>query len=220
MKNITFIRKATLAVIGSGVALAIAGGEPAVAQVTVNPQLFTDVTTGQTLANPPYTLGWEFVANNSITVNALGFFDDSQDGLAESHLVGLWDSQGNLIAETTVTTTDLLVNQWRYSGITPVTLTAGSDYYVGALYTSGADNVVFPGYSGAWTTPNITYLGATYAESAPDLADPTVPFDHNGFFGPNISAVPELSSWVMMLVGFAGLGFAGYRSSRKNVSAV
>jgi phospholipase/lecithinase/hemolysin len=29
-----------------------------------------------------------------------------------------------------------------------------------------------------------------------------------------LAAVPELSTWAMMLVGFAGLGFAGYRRSR------
>jgi hypothetical protein len=32
-------------------------------------------------------------------------------------------------------------------------------------------------------------------------------------------AVPELSTWAMMLAGFAGLGFAGYRAARKNTAA-
>jgi hypothetical protein len=32
------------------------------------------------------------------------------------------------------------------------------------------------------------------------------------------TAVPEPSTWAMMLIGFAGLGFAGYRASRKAVS--
>jgi hypothetical protein len=32
------------------------------------------------------------------------------------------------------------------------------------------------------------------------------------------SGVPEPSTWAMMLVGFAGLGFAGYRASRKKVA--
>jgi hypothetical protein len=33
------------------------------------------------------------------------------------------------------------------------------------------------------------------------------------------SNVPELSTWGMMLVGFAGLGFAGYRRTSKRLSA-
>jgi hypothetical protein len=31
--------------------------------------------------------------------------------------------------------------------------------------------------------------------------------------------VPELSTWALMLVGFAGLGFAGYRAQRKSTAA-
>jgi hypothetical protein len=33
------------------------------------------------------------------------------------------------------------------------------------------------------------------------------------------ATVPESSTWVMMLLGFAGLGFAGYRQARKGRSA-
>ena len=32
------------------------------------------------------------------------------------------------------------------------------------------------------------------------------------------AAIPEPSTWAMMLLGFAGLGFAGYRKTRKAVS--
>ena len=32
------------------------------------------------------------------------------------------------------------------------------------------------------------------------------------------TVVPETSTWVMMALGFVGLGFAGYRSSRKSVA--
>jgi hypothetical protein len=33
------------------------------------------------------------------------------------------------------------------------------------------------------------------------------------------SAAPEPSTWAMMLAGFAGLVYAGYRSTRKSASA-
>jgi hypothetical protein len=181
------------------------------ANAQINPQLFTDVTTAQTLGNPPFTLGWEFSTNNAINVNALGFFDDSQDGLAESHAVGLWNSAGNLLAEATVVSGDPLVDQWRYSDVTPVSLAAGEDYFVGALFTSGADPVVFPGFGASvTTTAYINYLGATYA-SGGSLSSPTLPDSSPGFFGPNISAtlVREPSTWAMMV-----LGFAGYRKAK------
>ena len=38
-----------------------------------------------------------------------------------------------------------------------------------------------------------------------------------GSFGPNLSStVPEPSTWAMMLIGFAGLSFAGWRAHRGN----
>jgi PEP-CTERM motif len=41
-----------------------------------------------------------------------------------------------------------------------------------------------------------------------------------GSFSTAAGAVPEPTTWAMMLIGFAGLGFAGYRASRKGASAV
>jgi hypothetical protein len=38
---------------------------------------------------------------------------------------------------------------------------------------------------------------------------------HITFEGTSTAAVPEPSTWAMMLVGFAGLGFAAFRSSTK-----
>ena len=49
--------------------------------------------------------------------------------------------------------------------------------------------------------------------------------DNRCAFGPALddvsvtSAVPELSTWGMMLLGFSGIGFVAYRRSRKNSSA-
>jgi PEP-CTERM motif len=37
----------------------------------------------------------------------------------------------------------------------------------------------------------------------------------SGSFATAAGAVPEPSTWAMLLIGFAGLGFAGYRSTRK-----
>jgi len=37
----------------------------------------------------------------------------------------------------------------------------------------------------------------------------------DGSFSWSITGVPESSTWAMLLVGFAGLGFAGYRQSKR-----
>ena len=39
--------------------------------------------------------------------------------------------------------------------------------------------------------------------------------DFNAAFSLTGAVVPEPSTWAMMLLGFAGLGFAGYRHARK-----
>ena len=39
-------------------------------------------------------------------------------------------------------------------------------------------------------------------------------FGSGGFSGPSAGTIPEPSTWAMMLIGFAGLGFAGARRRR------
>jgi hypothetical protein len=49
-------------------------------------------------------------------------------------------------------------------------------------------------------------------------ATPDRPMVGSSSFGGTWQVVPEPSTWAMMLLGFVGLGLAGYRSSRKAVS--
>jgi hypothetical protein len=203
----------------AGAALAVAVSLSASAQAAVlNPLLSISDPTGQSLGNGPFTLGWDFTVNSTITVNGLGVFDSGQDGLAESHAVGLWDSSGDLLASTTVGSglSGTLVDQFRYNSIAPVTLSADQTYYVGAVWLDGADPMVFNA-TGLFTNPSITYNASAYVGGSSSLAFPSNLYsDTTGYFGPNISAVPEPSTWAMMLLGFAGLGFAGYHRIRKD----
>jgi hypothetical protein len=62
----------------------------------------------------------------------------------------------------------------------------------------------------------INHIGGNYLEnpSGPEV------FNGNGFAGVTftaVPAVPETATWAMMLIGFAGLGFA-FRQSRRKVS--
>jgi hypothetical protein len=50
--------------------------------------------TPQTLANPPFSLGYTFDVTNPFVVQYLGYFDARGNGLNESHDIGLYDPSG------------------------------------------------------------------------------------------------------------------------------
>jgi hypothetical protein len=61
---------------------------------------------------------------------------------------------------------------------------------------------------------DFSFLDTNLPVDGPILADGTLISDP---LVPGSSAIPEPSTWAMMLVGFAGLGFAAYRRSRAAV---
>jgi hypothetical protein len=66
-------------------------------------------------------------------------------------------------------------------------------------------------------TSSATFIGFT---STTAITSVTVDYPNGYAFDlVSVSTVPEPATWTMMLVGFAGLGFAGYRRSKK-VSAL
>jgi hypothetical protein len=68
-----------------------------------------------------------------------------------------------------------------------------------------------------WSVYAIDGLTATSASTTllfSGYQNPT----YNGVDAVSVSAVPEPSTWAMLLLGFAGLGFAGYRRT-KNAGA-
>ncbi len=62
--------------------------------------------------------------------------------------------------------------------------------------------------------PRGLYIGGTYGDNYYEFLDYTGPY--SGTYLALSPVVPEPSTWAMMLLGFAGLGFAGYRASRKS----
>lgn len=186
---------------------------------TAVPAISVSNSVGTTLANPPFTLGWSFTVVTPVRVTALGFFDSGQDGLVESHALGLWDASGTLLATGSVSagTSNTLVDFFRYVSVTPVNLATGN-YTIGALFTSGLDGVHFPGTAGTLTVdPRISFGGATFAFGGV-LANPTLFTGGEGYIGPNmnIAPVPEPATWAMLIAGF---GLVGYVSRRRRVAA-
>jgi hypothetical protein len=117
-------------------------------------------TTGEPLSNPPLTLGWAFEVNNPVNVTWLSFFDSDQDGLVESHPVGIWNSAGDLIVSATVEagTVNPLHDKFRSVAVAPALLLPGA-YRIGALFTSGSDPNVFPTFTAGFSSaPDITFI--------------------------------------------------------------
>ena len=86
-------------------------------------------------------------------------------------------------------------------------------------------DIILPTTPEGGTGCNTTYcpwvaIGVTFSGTA-ELVDFSGAADEIGFSAVSLgSAVPEASTWAMMVVGFAGLGFAGYRAKRKNIALV
>ncbi|HLZ73921.1 PEP-CTERM sorting domain-containing protein [Phenylobacterium sp.] len=209
MRITTLLAGAAMAVVATSAAYA---GTPALS--------FSD-TSASTLGNPPFTLGWQFDVLSAINVDALGVYDQDGDGLADRYDIGIWDNSNNLMVSATLGsgTSGTLIDKVRYVDVSPVTLAAGT-YFIGALYATGDDPVVFPGSGDTISTiSQVHYVGATYAGGG-SLSDPTNPFSNNGFYGPDFTAsgaVPEPAAWALMLTGFFGAGTA-LRASRRRTA--
>jgi hypothetical protein len=178
-------------------------------------------TKGDPHINGQFTLGWSFHTNAQVVVDKLGVFDDSQDGLISSHMVGIFDKDGGLVpdAETSIAGGDRvpLINQFRYQALArPVTLAAGQDYTIGALYTvedGTKDDFRVTNAKDFKIIPQLTFGKTLYAAGdilmAPDTEQNTSP----GFFGPNFTVAPEPSS--LTLLSLAALGLGGYTWRRR-----
>lgn len=141
------------------------------------------------------SVGWAFNAANAFTVDALGFYDVGQDGLVNSHSVGIFDSTGNLLVSTLVDTSSTLLDGFRYAAVSPVELSAGS-YTIAATFAVNEADLWLQNTSTPVMRSGFTYLGGRGGNST-TLAYPTIPVSglDPGLFGPNFSVVPvpELS---------------------------
>jgi len=108
------------------------------------------------------TFGETFtVGTNAISVTSLGIWDDQQNGLAESHLITIWNGAGTALGSATVPlgTAGPLLGQYRYTNLlSPFTLTANTTYTIGAFDTTTLDgNPTFIPLGNITSASGVTY---------------------------------------------------------------
>ena len=164
-------------------------------------------------------LGAEFTAVGvDIIIDSLGFWDQNQDGLAESHRVGIWRvSDQTLMVSGTVPagTTATLVGEYRYVNVGNTILQAGTAYILAGHSENALDARPFQG-SIIWSVAivgNFSNQGAFLGSSSfvyPSNVSSTL----RGPANANFSPVPEPSACALALVGVAVLGLR-WRKRRK-----
>ena len=188
-------------------AWSIIGGS-SVPPLTYPSAAYTDTVPG-TFPTPPWlpnssTSSWDTPfnpVNSSTDPSGSGTYDYSTSFVVSGS--GLSSSVGYLKGQFAA---DNEVASITLNGVKIYTgPTDGSSQYSG--WTSFSDIGNFQ--SG---TNTIVFDVANYAQSAGNPSGLNVQFV--------ASAVPEPATWAMMLLGFAGLGFMGYRRTKKNVTAL
>lgn len=182
-------------------------------------------------------VGWSFTANTDLYATRLAVFDTDRDITPEqSHFIGLWNSNGNLLVSATVTENGAKPTGFGYhwANINQTILKAGQTYIVGAVmgsdyYTSQVPNSIF-GYGDPTPfgnlsiNPNITYQADAFYYLANGENPSGITFGSasltNGIngadtiiggFGANMDVTPTPIPAAVYLLGSGLLGLAGIR---------
>lgn len=155
------------------------------------------------------TYGWVFtVGATDLQVTGLGIWDAGLDGLNSEHPVAIWNSLGALLSSTTVEAgvAAPLSGEFRIESLlSPLRLSAGQTYTIGALY-QGEDT-----YHGALAgdptiSPDISAVEGRL-DFEPSLTQPTFVIQPGNppFTGPNFeyNVVPEPGTWALLIAGGA-----------------
>jgi Domain of unknown function (DUF4082) len=174
----------------------------------------------QISAGTPMTLGWTFQSQTDINVTALGAFNDVLHNSGNLE-IGIWNSSGDLLTSSLVALTGTSSDSV-YQSVTPVMLTAGQTYYLGAyspsqtvyFYVVGPDSDTH-GY--AIMSPEIQLGGLAFnTNSVFAFPSSTEGQPSDAVVMPNFQfqAVPEPST-VCLLVGGAMVLLAMRRKSNR-----
>jgi hypothetical protein len=210
--------KITSALFGAAIVAALGQGGSALAGVFTSSAAFSSATTGLAVEDyGSYTAG-TLIPDGS-TLGSLTYSFSTASGLG-GVVTDLYNSfSGNSLAAKQVagplSNVDYFYTDEGFTVTFPTAVTAVGIFSNTNLPVA-ADLTTSSGSTGSITfssydTNTFVFLGFT---SSTPFTSAT--FVSTTFNVPEIeygSAVPEPSTWAMMLLGFAGLGFAGYRTS-------
>jgi len=161
--------------------------------------------------NGDVSFGWQFILVSTVTVTDLGYFDAGNDGLFDTHPVGIFNSTGSLLVSATVPagTTGTLLDGFRFTAVPAAVLGPGS-YTIGAYANSSSLDDFLSGTSLSTPVSGLTLGTAVQSDfGSSSLTFPTQndSFAAEGFFGPNFitSDVPEPDGWSMLALGMLAL---------------
>jgi len=164
--------------------------------------------------NDSFTFGYEFTPNVNLTVTDLGMYDSTPaDNLPGTFDIAIWDiSQPTTPLVQEVVLADApLTDSFRYiSLMTPLELSAGIHYRIGASATSGtADWIRTCTYDGStWLTVTNEKMYASGAALAmPDTTHPSV----RQYISANMLVVPQPATLLLATVGMGRLLLIGRR---------
>lgn len=163
------------------------------------------------------TAGWTFQVTNAVTVTELGCLANFfvHNASATQVRVGLWASDGSLLAASDIAPTNTLVDLSLYGSVAPVLLGTGQTYHIGAHYPGGlfSLDVAAPAVGGSvFPSSHIVSLTAAYSPGGftwPAM-EPGTP--GAAYLGPNFRYIPEPSS--LALLGLGALFLAVRRGHR------
>ena len=162
----------------------------------------------QSAVAPPQsaTAGWTFEATTNLMALDLGCFTNVFLGNPVTDVkVGLWASDGTLLASTDITPASTLFGHSFYEAINPVALSPGEIYHVGVFAPPDGilslDPSIFGDFS---TTPDISVRGTAVAVAGFAFPVETQPLDGAIYADPNFryqEGVPEPSSGLLLSLG-------------------